>query len=33
MTKLIDDDPDGFVMDPDMQAHFIETPEIFIRER
>lgn len=32
MTRLIDDDPDGFVMDRDMQAHFIDTPEIFIRE-
>lgn len=32
MTPLIDDDPDGFVMDSDMQAHFINAPEIFIRE-
>lgn len=29
MTRLIDDDPDGFVMDPPMQAHFVDYPEIF----
>lgn len=32
MMPLIDDDPNGFVMPPDKQRHFIETPEIFIRE-
>ncbi|MBW3096408.1 PIG-L deacetylase family protein [Pseudohoeflea coraliihabitans] len=32
MSDLIDDDPDGFVMEREMQAHFIGTPEIFIRE-
>lgn len=32
MTRLIADDPDGFVMSPDLQAHFLETPEIFIRD-
>lgn len=32
MTRLIDDDPQGFVMDPAMQAHFITAPEIYIRE-
>lgn len=30
MTGLIDDDPEGFVMTPEMQAHFIEAPELFI---
>ncbi len=32
MSALIDDDPNGFMMPPDKQRHFIETPEIFIRE-
>lgn len=32
MTRLIGDDPDGFVMHPEHQRHFIEHPEIFIRE-
>jgi LmbE family N-acetylglucosaminyl deacetylase len=30
MTALIDDDPEGFVMAPDMQAHFLDTAELFI---
>ncbi len=30
MTHLIDDDPDGFVMDAAHQAHFLETPELFV---
>jgi LmbE family N-acetylglucosaminyl deacetylase len=30
MTGLIDDDPDGFVMTAHMQAHFLDTPELFI---
>ena len=30
MTGLIDDDPQGFVMTPLMQAHFLDTPELFI---
>ena len=30
MSGLIDDDPDGFVMTPLMQAHFLDTPELFI---
>ncbi len=30
MTGLIDDDPEGFVMTPFMQAHFLGTPELFI---
>jgi len=33
MTGLIDDDPDGFTLDPDLQHHFIDAAEIFIRER
>lgn len=32
MTPLISDDPTGFVMRPDHQRHFLEHPEIFIRE-
>nr|WP_280861142.1 PIG-L family deacetylase [Pararhodobacter sp. SW119] len=32
MTRLISDDPDGFVMDPEHQRHFLDHPEIFIRE-
>jgi LmbE family N-acetylglucosaminyl deacetylase len=31
MTRLIHDDPDGFVMDASTQQHFLESPEIFIR--
>lgn len=31
MTHLIDDDPEGFVMAPDMQQHFIETSEFFLK--
>lgn len=30
-TTLIDDDPDGFVMDPSTKAHFLQAPELFIR--
>lgn len=30
MTRLIDDDPEGFVMSAEMQAHFIEHPEVFL---
>ena len=30
MSGLIDDDPEGFVMAPLMQAHFLDTPELFI---
>lgn len=30
-TTLIDDDPEGFVMDPPTKAHFVEAPELFIR--
>ncbi len=30
MTHLIDDDPDGFVMPPEQQAHFLDAPEIFL---
>ena len=29
-TSLIDDDPDGFVMEPEARAHFLNTPELFI---
>jgi LmbE family N-acetylglucosaminyl deacetylase len=29
MTRLIDDDPDGFVMDQTHQTHFLQHPEIF----
>lgn len=29
-TMLIDDDPDGFVMEAATQAHFLDTPELFI---
>lgn len=32
MTHLITDDPDGFVMDREMQLHFLESPEYFLRE-
>jgi LmbE family N-acetylglucosaminyl deacetylase len=31
MTTLIKDDPLGFTMEPQVQAHFLEWPEIFIR--
>jgi LmbE family N-acetylglucosaminyl deacetylase len=30
MTRLIDDDPSGFVMQAWMQRHFIDHPEIFL---
>ena len=30
MTRLIDDDPDGFVMSPGHQAHFLDHPEVFV---
>ncbi len=30
MTALIDDDPDGFRMPPDLAAHFVTSDEIFI---
>ncbi|ETF03620.1 hypothetical protein W822_05655 [Advenella kashmirensis W13003] len=30
-TSLIDDDPEGFVMDPHTKAHFLQTPELFIQ--
>ncbi len=30
MTRLIDDDPDGFVMTAAHQAHFLQTPEIIL---
>lgn len=30
MSALIDDDPDGFTMAPELAAHFVETDEIFI---
>lgn len=32
MTQLITDDPDGFVMEKEMQSHFLESPEFFLRE-
>ncbi|ETW11545.1 LmbE-like protein [Roseivivax marinus] len=32
MTRLIDDDPGGFVMSDDVQAHFVDHPEIFHAE-
>lgn len=32
MTRLITDDPDGFMMPAELQEHFIAEPEIFIRE-
>jgi LmbE family N-acetylglucosaminyl deacetylase len=31
MTRLVPDDPEGFVMDPHMQQHFIETSELFLK--
>ena len=30
MTPLIDDDPEGFVMEPWRQEHFLTHPEIVI---
>lgn len=33
MTNLIDDDPHGFVMPPDLFDHFATHPEIFFHER
>jgi len=30
MTRLIDDDPEGFMMAPELARHFVETDEIFI---
>jgi LmbE family N-acetylglucosaminyl deacetylase len=30
MTRLIDDDPDGFVMEGWMQRHFLTHPEIYL---
>lgn len=30
MTRLIHDDPDGFVMEEWMQRHFLEHPEIYL---
>ncbi|WP_045392947.1 PIG-L deacetylase family protein [Falsirhodobacter sp. alg1] len=30
MTPLIDDDPDGFVMDPALQTLFLSQPEVFL---
>jgi hypothetical protein len=30
MTRLIDDDPEGFVMSDQQQAHFLQTPEIVL---
>ncbi len=32
MTDMIDDDPQGFMMTPEMQAHFIDHPEVFLAE-
>ena len=32
MTNLISDDPGGFQMDRVTQTHFIQSPEIFLRE-
>lgn len=32
MTRLIDDDPSGFMMAPEMQAHFIDHPEVFLAD-
>lgn len=30
MTRMIEDDPQGFMMTARMQAHFIEHPEVFL---
>ncbi len=32
MTRLIDDDPRGFMMAPAMQAHFVAHPEVFLAD-
>lgn len=32
MTRLISDDPQGFLMAPAMQAHFIDHPEVFLAD-
>ena len=32
MTRMIDDDPQGFTMTARMQAHFIEHPEVFLAD-
>ena len=32
MTRMIDDDPQGFTMTPAMQAHFIDHPEVFLAD-
>ena len=32
MSRMIDDDPEGFTMAPEMQAHFIAHPEVFLAE-
>ncbi len=32
MTKLIDDDPKGFMMTAEMQAHFLDHPEVFLAD-
>lgn len=33
MSRLIDDDPDGFMMPAVMRDHFAKEPEIFLREK
>ena len=33
MSRLIDDDPEGFTMPRGMQRHFVEHDELFIRRR
>lgn len=32
MTRMIDDDPEGFLMSAAMQAHFIDHAEVFLAE-
>ncbi|WP_322895342.1 MULTISPECIES: PIG-L family deacetylase [unclassified Yoonia] len=32
MTRLIADDPQGFMMSPAMQMHFIDHPEVFLAD-
>jgi LmbE family N-acetylglucosaminyl deacetylase len=32
MTRLISDDPDGFMMSPAMQMHFIDHPEVYLAD-
>lgn len=32
MTRLISDDPDGFVMPQGVQAHFIREPEVYLAD-